>query len=75
MEDKPTILTVEDIENLYQKIINSEIVMPTCSWCENSYYVREVAPNYICPDCEESEKKAGRPLIFAIPVREEYFNH
>jgi hypothetical protein len=62
MEDNPTELTQDDIDHFLNHIMNQEIKFPKCSWCKDSSYVREVGPNYICPDCEMKEKKEGRPL-------------
>jgi len=68
-----TELTKKDMEKTYDKLMKSSSFFPKCNWCNESHFVREVGPNYICPDCESTERAAGRPLIFTSPVRDSYF--
>lgn len=68
-----TVFDKKDIEQLMETMSKCEYKFIKCSWCEESYYVREVGANYICPDCEKKERAAGRPLIFTSPVRDTYF--
>jgi hypothetical protein len=71
--DKPTILTLEDIDKFVDICMNTEIPRPKCNWCEKSTLVREVGPNHICEQCEKEERVAGRPLIFTSPVSDTYW--
>jgi len=69
----PTELTRKDMEETYDKLMKSTVFFPKCNWCNESHFVREVGPNYICPECESKERAAGRPLIFTSPVRGAHF--
>ncbi len=73
MEDKPTEITQEDVDQVVKDILTREVFIPLCGWCKLSSFVREVGPNYICYDCEVKERQAGRPLVFTAPVSDAYF--
>jgi len=68
-----TVLKAKDIDNFVNYLMNLEYNPPKCSWCKECMYVREVGPNYICPNCEKVELEAGRPLVFTSPVSNAYF--
>jgi hypothetical protein len=73
-EEKPSEITFEDIETLEKMMKHfTGHTFQKCNWCDVSYDVREVGPNYICADCEKEERKAGRFLVFTSPVRDAYF--
>lgn len=71
--DKPTEITIADIDKVLNKIMTEEIKVRSCSWCDRVVNVREVGLNYICYDCEKVEREEGRPLIFTQPVGNAYF--
>lgn len=73
MNNEPNELKLDDVQKFIDKMIYQEIVIHICNWCEVSHYVREVGPNYICPECEIKERAAGRPLVFTSPVRDAFF--
>jgi len=73
LPEPPTEITRKDLEETYDKVMKSAVFFPKCNWCNESHFVREVGPNYICPECESAERAAGRPLIFTSPVRNAYF--
>jgi len=73
-DEEPTEITSDGLNKFFTKIMNEESIFHICNWCESSYLVREVGPNYICPDCEKKEKESGRPLVFISPVRDAYFD-
>jgi hypothetical protein len=73
-ENEPTELTCADVDRVLKRILNSEIFVPKCSWCNESFFVREVGANFICVDCEKKERAAGRSLVLTTPVRGAYWS-
>lgn len=69
--DEPTELTHDSFTKCFIQMLKFE--PHRCSWCNESYFVREVGPNYICYECEIKERAANRPLVFTAPVRDAYF--
>jgi hypothetical protein len=58
MEDTPsTELTPSDIDKFSDFLFKHVPIYPKCNWCNKSYFIREVGPNYICYDCEIEERK------------------
>lgn len=74
MNDEPTILKWEDVEKAYKNSLEEYRPPKVCNWCEKSYSVREVGPNYICYDCEKKERGAGNSIIFTSPVKNAYWS-
>jgi uncharacterized OB-fold protein len=48
MDDKPTEITIDDIEKYYNKIMTQEIKKHTCLKCSKKYF-----PNYHEYECDE----------------------